>query len=163
MSAKLSSSDFKKMVESSIDRRVEEEQMKKDRHKEFLLRLKNSATDFMNILEDEIENHLTQGAYRGRKNVRFQSEQDFAKPFGNVKISTLVYGWRTKHGWDIERFKEIGLSGTPFDQLVEEFRERGIRVRNISDSNKGFGFWLEASFEEEVEKPKIKSTVEIPK
>jgi len=147
MSNKITASDLKKIVESSFERRKTEDESKKARHEEFIKRLKDTSDDFINMLTDEIEFYLKETANRGRKSIRFQSEFQFASTLGNVKISTLVYGWRTKDGWDATRYKEIGLKGTPFDYLVEEFKTRDIVIKNISNPNKGFGFWIEASFD----------------
>ena len=149
MNAKLTAADLAKIVESSFDRKFRDEQIKKERHEQFLVRMKDTSFDFMNVLEDEIQGFLLDMANRGRKSVRFQSFLQFGQKFGNCKVSTLVYGWRSKDGWDKEKFKELGFDGTPFDMLVKDFGERGISVKNISNPNKGFGFWIEASIMEE--------------
>ena len=145
--SKITASDLKKIIESSFDHRKEEDMKKKERHNIFLQNLKNTSNDFINELENEINEYLKNCASNGRKSVRFQSQFKFANVFGNVKISTLIYGWRNKDGWNKSRFKEIGFEGTPFDKLVNDYKDRDIIIKNISDSKKGFGFWIEASFD----------------
>jgi hypothetical protein len=139
--------NLQELYASSFEWKKEQEERKKRTHEEFLLRLKDSSERFMEELEEEIEERLIYGAKRGRKTVRFESRMIFSRPFGNVKVSTLVYGWRTRKGWDTDRFKEIGLDATPFETISKKLENKGIKIKNISDSNKGFGFWIEASFE----------------
>lgn len=115
-------------------------------HQDFLNRLRQSALRFKKELTKEIELRLTKNAYHGKRVVRFEWKP-FSSKSGNVKISTMVYGWRTSNNeWDHQAFLEIGYDPTPFEVLVKEFKEKGINVRNISDPKKGFGFWIEASF-----------------
>lgn len=144
---KITASDLKKIIESSFDYRKEEDMKKKERHNIFLQNLKNTSNDFLFELENEINEYLQNCASNGRKSIRFQSKFKFADTFGNVKISTLIYGWRNKNEWNTSRFKEIGFEKTPFDKLVNDYKERDIVIKNISDSKKGFGFWIEASFD----------------
>jgi hypothetical protein len=115
-------------------------------HIRFLDRLKESSLRFQNILENEILEKLQETAKKSRKKCKFKSKLNFNEKLGNVKISTLVKGWKTETGWDTFRYQELGLLGTPFEDLAEKLKQRGINVHNISDSSKGFGFWIEASF-----------------
>lgn len=141
---KMTATDLVTIVEASIDRKADQERKRITIHQQFLCRLKETSMDFMHILEDEIQGMLLEMAKRGHKRTRFQSFFQFSQHFRNLRVSTLVYGWRSPAGWDIEKFKELGFTGTPFDLLVEDFKGRGIFVKNISDSNRGFGFWIEA-------------------
>jgi len=115
-------------------------------HIKFLNRLKESSLRFQNGIEDEVLEKLQETAKKSRKKCRFKSKYNFNEKLGNVKISTLVKGWKTETGWDTIRFQELGMNGTPFDDLTKKLKERGIYIQNISDPSKGFGFWIEASF-----------------
>jgi hypothetical protein len=116
------------------------------KHLSFLNRLKVSSDNFQKDLEEEIIEKLKTIAEKSKKSCKFKSKYNFSEKYGNVKVSTLVKGWKTENGWDIERFYEIGLDSTPFENLVKNLEKRGIFIKNISDSKKGFGFWIEASF-----------------
>lgn len=140
------------MLQAIYNQSVYESKERKEqhqrKHQEFQIRLKDSIRRFKEEITDEIEYHLTQAAKSARKECRFQSDFSFNKPLGNVKISTLVYGWynRDSRTFSIRGFEEIGMTQTPFKEVVEEFEKKGIRVSNISDRNKGFGFWIRADF-----------------
>jgi hypothetical protein len=144
----MNAQDLLQIYEGHADRQIKHSELKNIRHQEFLARLKDSSDRFQEDLGNEIDDRLQKAAYHGHRTVRFQSVFDFNRPFGNVKISTLVNGWMTSDGgWDVERFKEIGLESTPFETLVKKFDdEKKIQIKNVSDRKRGFGFWIEASF-----------------
>ena len=128
--------------------RMEENKIKRQEiHKQFLSRLKESSDRFQVELSEEIDHHLLRSATNACKKIRWSSRFNFNESFGNVKVSTLVYGWRTPDSWDISMFKEIGINGSPFEELVNNYKKKGIDIKNISNRNKGFGFWIEASFD----------------
>jgi transposase len=137
------------MIYEGFSERQEIQRARQHRkHQEFLNRLQDSCVEFRNELGKQIEERLTSAAYRGKRSVRFET-LSFNRKMGNVKVSTLVYGWKnpqTTSYWDASVFQEIGFDSTPFDALVKEYLERGIHVKNVSDPSKGFGFWIEASF-----------------
>jgi hypothetical protein len=110
-------------------------------------RLRDTSSRFQQELSQEIESYLLKAATNGRKYTRFQSKFSFSESYGNVKVSTLVYGWRVGKGvFTVDSFKDIQLESTPFNALVKSFADRNITVSNISNPSKGFGFWIEASF-----------------
>lgn len=143
----IDASRLKQVYNASFEKKAQEEENKRKKHQDFLVRLKDSSDRFQKELSEEIDKNLLHAASKGRTSVRWESRFGFPGHYGNVRVSTLVYGWRTPKCWDKERFTEIGLEGSPFDRLVKIYEQAGITLRNVSNPNKGFGFWLEASFE----------------
>lgn len=150
----INAESLSKILERSLEekkiREQERMEQKRMRHEEFIGRLKDSCDDFMNEMEKEVMDRLLSSVHRGNKMVRFRASMDFDQSFGCVKVSTMVYGWRDSknHGWTTKTFEEVGIKEgmTPFSLVVEDFKERGISVKNISDRRRGLGFWIEASF-----------------
>lgn len=138
---------LREVYQASFEKKAQEDEKKKQRHQDFLVRLKDSSDRFQKELSEEIDKNLLSAASKGRTSTRWESRFGFSGHFGNVRVSTLVYGWRTPQCWDKTRFSEIGLDGTPFDTLVKSYQGIGITLRDVSNPNRGFGFWLEASFE----------------
>jgi len=130
--------------------RIQEKNKKMNKiHENFLNRLKDSVQEFKIKLSQEIDYHLLRSAKHGCKRVRWCSRFNFSQKIGNVKVSTLVHGWKTNNtinSWDASTFKEIGMDGTPFQEIINDYKTRGIEIKNISNCCKGFGFWIEASF-----------------
>lgn len=136
------------IFQQSLIRASEDKEQRKIKHQEFLARLRDSVERFKEQLREEIEYNLCETAKSSKKKCRFQSKYSFSDPFGNVKISTLVYGWynRNTKTLNINGFQELGMTMTPFDELVKEFEQKEIYVSNISDRNRSFGFWISAQF-----------------
>ena len=57
---------------------------------------------------------------------------------GKFRISTFV----TQYRFDAKHFRDAGFTEMPFQRVQQFFAERGIRVENVSDRTKGFGFYV---------------------
>jgi hypothetical protein len=70
---------------------------------------------------------------------------------GRFRVSTFVNMYRLP---DPSVFEDIGYAKgeSPFDRVVKTFADKGMTVRNISDTSKGYGMWLELSFSDDVAK-----------
>jgi hypothetical protein len=135
------------IVQSSLERMHKKSELQKKKQQDYLKRLNASCLDFMEDLRLEIEERLLFAAQYGCKNTRFKSRFIFHNRYGNVKISTLIYGWMNHDGtWNNDGFKDIGFTDTPFVMLKNQFKSKGITINNISDPKKGFGFWIEAFY-----------------
>jgi len=69
---------------------------------------------------------------------------EFSEKFhgGRFRVSTFV----TQYRFDPAHFHEAGFEKMPFQRIQDSFAERGIHVANVSDRNKGFGFFVSISF-----------------
>jgi len=140
--------NLKEVYAAALVKMDEEKEKRKRRHEKFLAQLKEYSDRFQDEISKEIDHNLLRAAKCGCRKTRWISRFRFHCRFGNVKVSALVYGWRTasKDVWDFHLFEEIGIKGTPFDEVVRAYKEKGIEVKNISKNCIGDGFWIEASF-----------------
>lgn len=73
-----------------------------------------------------------------------QAPWGFGQKYGvwRFRISTFVKQYR----FDPAHFREAGFEKMPFQRIQDAFAERGIHVADVSDRNKGFGFYVSISF-----------------
>ena len=69
---------------------------------------------------------------------------EFSEKFrgGRFRVSTFV----TQYRFDPSFFHAAGFEKMPFTRIQECLAQRGIRVENVSDRKKGFGFFVRISF-----------------
>jgi hypothetical protein len=133
------------ILNKSIQEYQERRQKKmKERH----LQLYLECVEFERQLIDEIEKKLVMTAEHGKRTVYFRSKFEFSDKFMRFKVSTLVYGWKQSNNtWLTIPFHDIYKENmTPFDNIIRTLESRGIYIENMSDSSKGHGFWIQASF-----------------
>lgn len=112
---------------------------------EFLKGLKEISENFVSMILQKTMNELKYCSLHGILTKKFYVDH-FKNKKGNVKVSTLVKGFKIKEEWNDEIFKKIGYESTPFQYVVSILKERNILLEDISDINKGLSFWCQVSF-----------------